>query len=164
MNNLPLLQDRAIRAVDEVEVLRGGLIVGELQARGIVLVTTAQDEAEAGAVVIGIGVAAAQEIGAVVDHLEEIDFHKLAGRKADIVAGCGGCEVNNDLWFINVLVRGCGAARVGRIDAQRAVAKQGCTELQAGIGVGSGIACQLQPVAGKLIGSRGKKCVRTLVI
>lgn len=157
MRNLPLLQDRAIWAVDKVTVLQGGLVVGKLQTRGIVQVTAAQNETEAGAVVVGVGVAAAKEIGAVVDHLEEIDFHKIAGGEADIIAGrVAGREVYNDLWLINVLVRGCGAARVGCIDAQRSVGVQPCMELQAGIGVGSWIACQLQPVAEELIGSRGR--------
>lgn len=155
LRNLPLLQDRGIWAV-EIAVLQGGLVVGKFQTRGIVLVGTAQNETEAGAVVSGVGVAAAHDIGGVVDHLEEIDVHKLALRKADIVAGRGAIEVNNDLWLINVLVRGCGAARVGCIDAQRAVGQQACAELQAGIGVIAGIACQLQPVADKLIGSRAR--------
>lgn len=157
MRNLPLLQDGAIWAVDKVEVLQRGVVVSILQTGGIVLVAAAQNETEAGAVVVGVGVAATNDIGGVVDHLEEIDFHKLAGGKADIVAGrVATCEVYNDLWLINVLVQGGGAARVGCIDAQRAVGEHAGTELIAGIGANSWIACQLQPVAEELIGSRGR--------
>lgn len=106
-NNLPLLQDHAIRAVDEVAVLQGGLIVGCLQTRVVVQVAAAQNETEAGGVVRGVGVAAADQVGLVTAQLEELDEHRVVGGEADVVAtGVGVCNVHSDLWVIDVLVQG----------------------------------------------------------